>query len=166
MVKQNEKSGGLLAFIKERGRTWLLLLCGLLGVVLLLFGGGKETAEAKTDALELRVAELSAYEEKLEKEIKALCESVAGVGDTDVMISFSSGYSVTYVGEGRNDGTPATVGTGSSEEALFRYISPPTVRGVGIVCRGGQRADVQQRLTELVSTALGIPSSFVYITGK
>ena len=164
MVKQNEKSGGLLAFIKERGRTWLLLLCGLLGVVLLLFGGGKETAEAKTDALELRVAELSAYEEKLEKEIKALCEAVEGVGDTDVMISFSSGYSVSYVGEA--DGTPAMVGSGSSEEALFRHLSPPAVRGVGIVCRGGQRADVQQRLTELVSTALGIPSSFVYITGK
>ena len=166
MREQGETGRGLMAFIKERGRMWLLLGCGLLGVLLLLFGGGgaKEAEADASDVIELRVAELAAYEEKLEGEIKELCEAVAGVRDADVMISFSGSYSISYVEE--RDGTPVTVGTGSSEEALFRYLSPPTVRGVGIVCRGGQRADVQQQLTELISTALGIPSSYVYITGK
>lgn len=160
------KSRGFLFFVKEKGRLWLLVGGALLGVVLLLFGGfhadGGEAEAA--DTVEARVAELSAYEAQLEKEIKALCEAVSGVGDTDVMVSFEGGYSVCYVGEGENG--PATVGAGSSEQAIFRRVSPPAVRGVGIVCRGGNRPDVQERLTELVSTALGISSSRVYITGK
>ena len=127
-----------------------------------LDSGADEATAA--DTVEVRVTELSAYRTALEKEVAALCESVSGVGDTDVMITLEGGYSVCYVeGDG---GGPATVGAGSSEQAIFRRVSPPAVRGVGIVCRGGNRADVQQRLTELVSTALGIPSSYVYITGK
>lgn len=166
MREQGGKSRGFLSFVKEKGRLWLLLGGALLGVLLLFCGGfesEKDTGDT-LDTVELRVAELSAYEARLEKEIKVLCEAVCGVGDTDVMITFEGGYSVSYVNEGEKG--LATVGAGSSEQAIFRRVSPPAVRGVGIVCRGGSRADVQQRLTELVSTALGIPSSYVYITGK
>ena len=160
------KSRGFLTFVREKGRLWLLVGGALLGVLLLLFGGFQtDTDETQTvDTVQARVAELAAYEAQLEKEIRELCEAVSGVGDTDVMVSFEGGYSVCYVGEG-SDG-PATVGAGSSEQAVFRRVSPPAVRGVGVVCRGGNRPEVQQRLTELLSTALGISSSCVYVTGK
>ena len=166
MGEEKKKSRGFFTFIKAKGRLWLLMGGGLLGICLLLFGGfgGEEKVTAEIDEISARVAELDAYEARLEKELEALCESVAGVSDAEIMVSFSGGYAVRYTEDG--DKNPVSVGSGSSEEALFDSLRPPAVAGVGIVCRGGSRAQVQSELTELVSTALGIPANRVYVTGK
>ncbi|MBQ9802261.1 MAG: hypothetical protein IJW51_04245 [Clostridia bacterium] len=166
MGENKSKSHGFLSFVRTKGRLWILIGGGLLGVLLLLLGGMGETStkEESTDALAARVAEVEAYELHLEKQIKALCEAVQGVGDVDVMITLEGGYTVSYTEDG--DGKPVLVGSGSSEEALFERISAPVVGGVGIVCRGGNSAAVRQTLTELVATTLGISANRVFVTGK
>lgn len=166
MEGEKKKSHGFWSFLKSKGRLPLLLGGAVFGVLLILFGGmGEgEAIPEEGDGIASRAAELVAYEERLEKEIMALCEAVSGVGDSAVMITFESGYSVRYT---KNDeGEIVTVGSGSSEEALFDTVVPPSVVGVGIVCRGGNSAAVQETLTELVSTTLGIPTNRVYVTGK
>lgn len=167
MKEEKRKSHGFFTFMKTKGRLWLLLGGALLGVVLLLFGGMGERVdeiEACDDTVAARVSELEAYETRLEKELTALCRAVHGVGECEIMITFSGGYAVKYTEDGEKN--PATVGTGSNEEALFDTLSPPTVSGVGIVCRGGDSAAVQKTLIELVSTTLGIPSNRVYVASK
>ena len=167
MREWTKKSRGFFTFMKTKGRIWLLLGGALLGVLLLLFGGMSGTVKEEVDTPDTmvdRVAELQAYEARLEKELEVVCEAVAGVGETEVMVSFESGYTVQYQKNGDND--PATVGTGSNEDALFHTLLPPAVAGVGIVCRGGNDPTVRETLTELISTTLGIPSNRVYITGK
>lgn len=167
MGEWSKKSRGFFTFMKTKGRLWLLLGGAMLGVLLLLVGGMGSTAKEEVDtpdAIVERVAELQGYEAQLERELEAICEAVSGVGETEVMITFESGYTVQYQKNGDND--PATVGTGSNEEALFRTLLPPAVAGVGIVCRGGNNPTVRETLTELISTTLGIPSNRVYITGK
>lgn len=166
MGEEKKKSHGFFSFLKTKGRLSLLFGGAVLGILLLLFGGmGEEkAADGESDAITPRAAELMAYEERLEKEIAALCEAVAGVGDTAVMITFEGGYSVAYTKNA--EGEIVSVGSGSSEEALFDTVVPPSVSGVGIVCRGGESAAVRETLTELVSTTLGIPTNRVYVTGK
>ncbi len=166
MGEWRKKSSGFFTFMKTKGRLWILLGGALLGVALLLFGGmnaENEIAEAP-DTLTARETELVEYQTKLEKELEVLCEAVAGVGDAEVLLTLDRGFTVRYARDG--EGAPVTVGTGSSEEALFEAVLPPTVAGVGIVCRGGNIPAVREALTELVSTALGISSNRVYITGK
>ena len=162
------KGRGLFAVIRARGRTVLLLCGALLGLLLLLFGGGtdrKSTAsDDEADVLATGSERLACYESALERELEALCEAVSGVSDATVMVSFESGYSVHYEKDG--DGDPTVVGSGSYAEALYDTVKPPTVAGVGIVCRGGNDPVPCRTLTELVSTTLGIPSSRVFITGK
>lgn len=167
MEQWRKKSRGFFTFIKAKGRLWLLLGGAVLGVLLLLLGGTGERGEGEvvsTETSKERVGEIAAYEAKLEKELEAICEAVAGVGECEVMVTLAGGYTVQYASDG--DGNPATVGTGSSEEAIFRTMLPPAVSGVGIVCRGGNLPSVRQTLTDLVSTTLGISSNRVYITGK
>ena len=166
MGEDKKKSHGFLSFLKTKGRLPLLLGGAVLGIFLLLFGGiGEgEAATEESDEIASRAAELVAYEERLEKELVALCEAVSGVGDPAVMITFEDGYSVRYTENA--EGEIVSVGSGSNEQALFETVLPPSVVGVGIVCRGGDRAAVQQILTELVSTTLGIPANRVYVTGK
>ena len=166
MMQQTQKHGqGFLSFLKERTKIWVLVGVALLGIFLLIMGAsGTEKSKNSEDELNARTLELSSYQASLEKEIETLCESVAGVSDCTVMVTLSKGYAVTYATD--KNGDPATVGNGSNEEALFENLSPPTVVGVGIVCRGGRDARVQALLTELVSTALGISGARVYVTGK
>lgn len=166
MVENKAKRYGFLSFVRAKGRLWLLIGGGLLGILLLLLGGigEKSIKEESTDALATRVAELEAYELHLEKQIKALCEAVEGVGDVDVMITLEGGYAASYTEDG--DGKSVLVGSGSSEKALFERISTPVVGGVGIVCRGGNSAAIRQTLTELVATTLGISANRVFVTGK
>ena len=166
MGEWGKKSRGFFTFMKTKGRLWILLGGALLGIALLLFGGmsTEREIEEKPDTLTAREEELARYEARIEKELEALLESVGGVGDVLVMITFESGYTVRYAKDGEGD--PVTVGTGSSEEALFATVVPPPIAGVGIVCRGGNIPAVRETLTELISTALGIPSNRVYITGK
>ena len=157
---------GFLGFLTGRGRLPLLVLVGALGLLLLIIGatGTDKGSDGGEDALNARAAELSDYQASLEKKIEVLCESVAGISDCTVMVTLSRGYAVTYSKD--EDGDPATVGGGSSEEALFDSLASPTVAGVGIVCRGGRDARVQSLLIELVSTSLGISSARVFVTGK
>lgn len=164
--KQEKKENGLWSFLKSKKKLPLLVGGLLLGVMLLLFGstGGDEETTAKESDTSAHVNELANYEARVEKELEALCESVAGVSDVDVMVTFSQGYTVSYVKNGDHD--PATVGSGSSESALFEMVSPPVISGVGIVCRGGGSAFVESVLVELIATSLGIPSHKVYVTGK
>ncbi len=168
--KGQEKSSfqNFLDFLKSKKNIPLLIGGVVLGVMLLIFAGAGTTTEKSKAEGESLLAEqtgaLSLYESKLEKELELLCESVAGVSDATVMVGFSGGYRLQYLSDA--DGEPVTVGGGSSEAGIFATLIPPAVSGVGVVCRGGNRPDVQAKLVELISTALGIPSNRVYITGK
>ena len=157
--------GSVLARLGGKRRLPLLIAGAVLGVLLLLLGsmGGDAEEEREEDMLSLRIAELDAYEIALEEEIAALCDAVRGVSHVRVFVSLEAGYAVQYTVNG--DGDPVTVGSGSSEEALYGTLLPPRIAGVGIVCAGGDRAAVQQELVALVSAALGISSNRIYVTG-
>jgi hypothetical protein len=165
-MQEKLKHKGILDYLKEKKKLPLLIGGLLLGILLLLVGGTKtsESPNSNEDPLVLRAEELAAFELRLEKEIEVLCESVAGVSDATVMLSLAKGYRVEYAADSAGD--PLTVGSGSNEEAVFSALLPPTVTGIGVVCRGGSGAEVQRVLTELISTALGIPANRVYIAGK
>lgn len=162
------KKEGFWGFLKSRGRLAALIALGTLGLLLLLIsglniGGGESETEQKTDPV-FDVESLTAYENRLEEELEHFCEAAAGVSDVHVMVTFADGYRRAYLTD--KDGNPVTVGNGSGEHSLAETLLPPTVSGVGIICRRGNDPTVQKTLVELVSTALGIPSNRVYVTGK
>jgi hypothetical protein len=137
---------------------------------LLLVGNGIGTEAKPSGAAESETVvqedgeDLAAYQKALEEELAALCEAVAGVGKVDVMVTLGSGCRVVYVTDG--SGKIATTGTGSAQRAVYRTLQPPTVVGVGVVCKGGDNPHVQRALTDLVSTTLGITTNRVFVAGK
>ncbi|MBQ8357816.1 MAG: hypothetical protein IJX39_08445 [Clostridia bacterium] len=170
-MRENEKKRGLglFDFVKTKGKLWLLVGGVIVGVFLLLVGSGiGEQESTSTDTNEGATyedaADLAAYEKALEAELEALCESVAGVGNADVMVTLGSGCRVVYVTD--ENGEVETTGTGSAQKPVYRTLQPPTVVGVGVVCKNGDNAHIQKTLTDLISTTLGITSNRVCITGK
>ncbi len=165
MEQKKKAPSGLLGFLGARGRIWLLLGGVLAGICLIVAGGMLGTTQSSSAATYGEdLEELIAYETQLEKEIAKLCAEVAGVGQVDVMLHLQGGTRVLYATDEK--GTPASVGSGSAEQPLHSTVLLPEIAGVAIVCRGGGSAHVQKTLTDLVSTALGIPANRVAVTGK
>lgn len=162
------KKEGFLGFLKTKGRLAVLIAFGTLGLLLLLvsglgFGDKESETEAEPDPV-FDAESLTAYETRLEEELERFCEAAAGVSDVHVMVTFSDGYRREYLTD--REGNPVTVGSGTGEHSLAETLTPPTVSGVGIICRRGNDPTVQKTLVELISTALGIPSNRVYVTGS
>ncbi len=155
---------GVWGYLKKNGRLFLLGLGVLAGVLLIVIGGSFSEQEQQTEGTEQTLLDLQAYESALEKELAELCSAVAGVGQVEVMVHLECGTRTQYATA--TDGKPLTVGTGSAQQALPSTLLSPKVAGVGVVCRGGNRADVQEKLIELISTALDISASRVFVTGK
>ena len=166
-MEQKKKSPtGLLGFLGARGRLWLLLGGVLAGIFLIVAGGmlGTQESGGSASLYEEDLEQLLAYEKELEKEIASLCAEVSGVGQVEVMLHLQGGTRVLYATD--ENGKPASVGSGSAEQPLHSTVLMPEIAGVAVVCRGGNSAHIQKTLTDLVSTALGIPTSRVAVTGK
>ena len=141
----------LLKSLQNMKGKWTLLLL-LLGGLCLLLLGGQEVEEAPTFDSE-------AYRAALTAEVTALCREVSGVGETSVLLTLEAGERLVYAEDG--DGY-VTVGG----EGLLVERRPPRVLGVAVVCTGGDDPAVRERLTALLSAALGVGTNRVEITAK
>lgn len=140
-------------------KYWLLGLGFLAGLLLLLYGNFGGLGKEKNTVQETPEAE--AYRTRLEEEIRALCARADGVGNVTVLVSLEGGYEYVYACD--ESGKCVTVGSGSSKEAVVEQVLPPRIGGIGIVCDGGEDAELCQRLTLLLSAALGIGANKIYI---
>ena len=161
-----KKRSALWDFLRAKGRLWILCGGALAGILLILLGNAFQT-RGETAGRQMAtedLAALTAYEEDLEKQLKEICGAVAGVGQVEVFVHLESGSRLIYAADG--NGNPSTVGAGTGEQALPSTLLSPKIAGVAVVCRGGSDPAVQKKLIDLVSTALGIPSSRVSVAGK
>lgn len=143
----------------------------LIGILLIIFptgDGKKENTEDVDDYFRV-----SSYTESLEERIRQLCLSVDGIDNVSVLLTLESGTEHVYA-----DNVKETTGSSNSYSSDYLVINNgsgtepvpiteiyPKIRGVAVVCDGGDEATVQVKLTELLSAALGLASSRIKICG-
>ena len=127
------------------------------------------------------------YLEELEERLAGIVGQVDGVGRCEVMITAENGIEYVYaVEESENLNTSNSydqdgarrqtqqqtsdqryilldVG-GGNKQALLKTQRQPAIQGVVVVCQGAGSMVVQERVTEVVTTALGIPYTKVCVT--
>ena len=151
-----------------QGKAWLILLGGILGILLLVFGGMGEKKETKNDDGVEAVPDADAYVKEVEAEICRIASGVRGVKDVQVAVTLKGGYRAVYVTdrkatEGGYQNQTVLVGSGSSEGAVLLGYENPEISGIGIVCQGGSDPEVRERLVFLVSAAFDVQSHKIYI---
>lgn len=166
-------------------RSVVLLCVGIAGMALILLstlkGGKTQTPQADT------TTSAAVYAAEMEKRLASIIGSIDGVGRCEVMVTTESGVENVYaVEESRNtnesnsyDGDGLQRQTqqvnsaqkyivvdagGGKKEALLKTERPPKVQGVVVICEGAGSMVVQQRVTEVVATALDIPYTKVCVT--
>ena len=153
---------------KENGRLrlYLLLGCGVLGILLILFGSSTKTAEKTSTETPYSTStdELVIYQDYLEKRIKTLCESVSGVRNVTVVVTLSGSFESVYATEWPDGNEEYVIlGSGSSASPIYLSRSAPEIAGIGIVCSGGANDHIRRELISLLSATFHISSNRIYI---
>ena len=123
------------------------------------------------------------YKENLERQVADLVKKISGSKKAQVVITLEGGIRYSYAestedtSSNKNESSGAfssselkrsfiTVKTSSGgESALLISEYMPEVRGVAIVCAGGDDEEIREKVQNAVMAALNITSKRVYVTG-
>lgn len=168
-------------------KTFLIVLAGIAGVIILviseLFPSG-ETEENGKNSEDIQISEYSIenhyeYAEMLENKLTDIISSIEGAGETKVMLTLESSSEAVYAQNDKTDKESGDEGKeklssendyvliktdSSKEEALLLKIIQPEVKGVAVVCEGGDSIYVQQKIIETVSAVFDISTSKIKVT--
>lgn len=160
-------SEGVLSALAASPKKKLIILLAVTGAVLLLagalFSGSKKEDSGGAAAVDSE--DMIAYARSLEDRIVKLCEEVDGVSDVSVLLTLDGGTERVYA-ENETGGSYVVISAGGEERVVLVREIYSSVRGIGVVCRGGDKIAVQKKLTELLSCALGVPISKISVAGK
>jgi hypothetical protein len=113
-------------FAKNR-RVLAAVLVFAIGMILVVASSGgkhEDAADATT---------LDEYGRELEKTLESFCSSVEGVGKCRVMVTFEEGAVYEY------------------KSGNLISQTPPKVKGITVLCRGGESLAVKAQLAEMLS---------------
>ncbi len=162
----------------------ILIALGMLGIILVfvssLFSSDDKSKESISNVDTYNSQE---YRLMLEDDIKNIVTSITGDKNPTVVITLESGVRYSYVSANETD-TSSASGTSSDqsseskkqsyitvknadggEQALVVTEIMPEVRGVAIICVGGEIQATAEKIQNAVTAALNITSKRVYISG-
>lgn len=145
-------------FDKQKVGILLLALCGIL---LIVFSGriGKSSAQTETQ----EYTDVSFYTSYLENRISELCRSVEGITEAVVFLTLDCSSEYVYSEDSASDFLILSGSDG--EQAVMLYEIYPRVRGVAVVCTGGDLPRIRETVTELLSASLDLPSNKIKVAG-
>lgn len=186
-VISTEKLKEAITYIKSPKGTKIALAIGL-SAILIIFVMNMFSTEKKSPAAASEEKSSEAYTLELEKRVLQIIESIEGVGNSKILITLENGVENIYADEQKSNtdstedvdeqsGSKKTTEREDTEntiviidndnggrEPVIKTKIEPRVKGVVIVCEGGDNELVKQRVTDAVTTALSIPLKKVCIT--
>ena len=161
-----------------------LFLLGIAGILLIGFSGFFSTDSNTEPAADSSYQAESDYQKKIEEQLTEVIGQVQGAGEVTVMLTLESGPETVYAQNEQSqtstrEDEEGTVQRDSSfqnehilfdsgvgKQALVEEQLVPDIKGVAVVCSGGDDIAVIERITELVSVVLDLPSSRICVTKK
>lgn len=134
--------GEIKELLKSDKTVKIILIAGAALILLIAFGGifsGSGKTAGDTAAAAVTLAE---QESVLEKRLSEILTEIDGVGEVHVMVTLGTSGQKQY---GRN-------------ADMLLSVTAPEVRGVIVVCGGGDRADVREKVVNAVTGVFGINS--------
>lgn len=170
-----EKLEKVRKLISRDKKISVLLLLALLAVVFLIIieFADSEKSEDVSDS----TMTTDEYTEKIEKKLTELISSVEGAGQTVVMVTLEAGEENVFAKEiktedDKNDGKSSNKyeyeyvviknGT-STENGMLLKVTEPDIRGVAVVCDGGDNAAVRENIINAVSAVLDIKTNNISV---
>lgn len=173
------------ALLSAKGSS-ILLLVGMAGV-LLIFLSQFWPSSSKTNSSGTSSSKSTAtdYTTQLEGNLRGIIGNIQGVGRVQVMVTLESGVQYEYEQnqkttssrtatsgdnaqtqentDNEQDTVLADNGSGA-QQPLIKTEMQPAVKGVVVVCDGGNNPTVQDEVLQTVMTALNLPATDISIS--
>lgn len=168
------------SLMTKNKKIWLF--GGILGIALLVV---PELFSQDTSQKSSTVFSSEQFIESIESQLADVIGSIQGAGRCKVMVTLENGVEYVYateqkinsdrqenIGANENRVTQSDdketaailVDAGDKREGLLVTELQPTVRGVVVVCDGGDREEIREQIISTVMVALNISSKRVYVT--
>ena len=168
----------LLKNLKLNKKSLGLIVVALCAVVLMVISEFSAFTEEKTITATDTVRYSAEYIEQTEKDLQRILERVDGAGKVQVMLTLESCYENIYATAYENDKKISetasdesikeeyvTIKKGSSnEECVIVKVYEPEIKGVAVVCEGGNSTQVKKAITETVCALFDISTAKVSVT--
>lgn len=180
--KWMDRLAGLTGKLNKKKRTDLVVLLGVCGVLLLALPELlPQNQQKSTQTMAQSQTDNSTYELQLEERLTSLLSQMEGVGRVQVMLTLETGETSVYAQTERTTASSnkTTEGQQTSQEsfendyvivdgsdgeqALVNRTELPQIRGVVILCDGGEDASISRRVTEAASVLLGVSTNRICV---
>lgn len=133
--------------VKEKALRIVIAL-GIAGIVLIFLSSLWDTdgRESSQDGLQSGIS-AEDYGNRLEKELTDIISKISGVGRCEILLTMENSVEYVYLSNG---------------DTKTKSIEP-TVRGVAVVCDGGENPVTKEKIIDVVTKALNISSSRVSV---
>ncbi|MBR6789345.1 MAG: hypothetical protein IKM31_00600 [Oscillospiraceae bacterium] len=157
-------------------KSRILLFLGIGGMLLIFLSGLLPEKEEALPEDTARTA--AAYAEDISARLTEFIGCIHGAGETKVLVFTENNGENRYLKAERVDQTKDALGSGSASRAEDYVLTDgkdgrsavlvsfyePGIRGVAVICEGGDDPDVRARVTETVTTLLHISSARVSVS--
>ena len=159
----------------------MLLIAAVIigGIIMLTIGKGSAPQVSSADTPAVSRDENSEYAERLENQAAGLINALQGAANAKVMLTLDS--SCEYIYATKSTLKEITGEASKQTESLRDYVlinGPdkgqypilikqlnPKVKGVAVVCEGGNDPKVQAQIINLLSALFDVPSHRIYVSG-
>lgn len=160
-----------------------LIIAGVIGLSLIYLSTAFSKNPATPENTDTTAITAQEYREQLEEDICKMVTNITGSKKATVVVTLESGVKYSYAdvkeesvvindqNDTKNSDTALKEGyitvktADGGEQALLITEQMPEVRGVAIVCEGGDNEIINQKIKSTVTAALNITSKRVYICG-
>ncbi len=150
--------GKLKEKLTEKKREVLIAALMCLGAFLILISGINPTSKNDTN----NYIDAEFYTDHLEEKIAEICKSINGIDDAKILLTLDCSSEYVY---GDSSSDYIILKNDGNEEAVMLREIYPRVRGIAVVCTGGDLPRIQETVISLLSAAIGIPSSKIMVAG-
>ena len=146
-MEENKVTGKAKKLLESDKAKRLIIISGIIGIALIFLSSyiSFDFGTAEKDEEEFSV---TSYSTEIENDLQTVISQIEGAGTTKVLLTMENSVECVYL-EG---------GTTKTKEI------EPHIRGVLVVCEGGDNPVVVERITQAVTKALDISTAKVCIT--
>lgn len=162
------------------GKVLIIVIIGILGLLMIVlsefFPNGKvEKGKDIANTMD-NTSYSESFKQRTERELREIIGKIDGVGEVSLMITLDGTTEYVYAEDvdtetdEENDSKSnkyknevIIVDSDGGEKALIKKIVEPKVKGVVIVCSGGGKTEIKERVTKAVSSALNISTNNICV---
>lgn len=149
-----------------------VMIVGIILTVISSFGSESEEKEQislQTD----KIFNESEYTGQLENKLEEMISLISGAGETKVIVTLECDYETVYAKDGSiekdNDSTDEDseyiiIDSRDVQGGLVLKTVTPKIRGVAVVCAGGDSMYVKTAVTDLLSAVLDIGTNHISVS--